>query len=82
MVRHCYRYRMEAELSMTHMLQTDAAPALPVRDPSHGGMIAAQRLSAREAEAAAGLGKDDAGLLPLMMCLARLSARQYVQEML
>lgn len=67
---------------MTHMLQTDAATALPVRDPSHCGMIAAQRLSAREAEAAIGLAEDDAALLPLMMCLARLSARQHVQEML
>lgn len=67
---------------MHHRLYLGAAPAMPVRDPSHGGMIAAQRLSAREAEAAAGLEKDDAALLPLMMCLARLSARQHVQEML
>lgn len=67
---------------MHHHLDLGAAPALPVRDPSHGGMIAAQRLSAREAEAAVGLEEDDAALLPLMMCLARLSARQHVQEML
>ncbi|MBN8529132.1 MAG: hypothetical protein J0M36_07850 [Caulobacterales bacterium] len=67
---------------MDHHLDLGAPPAMPVRDPSHSGMIAAQRLSAREAEAAAGLEEGDAALLPLMMCLARLAARQHVQEVL
>lgn len=57
-------------------------PALPARDLSHEGMIGAQRLAIREAEAAANLDQDDAALLPLVLCLARLAARTDVQEML
>lgn len=67
---------------MTNTFQPDLSPALPVRDPSHSGMIAAQRLSIRDAQFGARLSEDDAALLPLVMSLARLAARQHVGEAL
>ena len=69
--------RPQVMVGETAMLALWTAAAAGAAGPPTGDRVRIIR-----ALKSVGLEEDDAALLPLMMCLARLSARQHVQEML